>query len=59
MSRYSKALEYEYSAGLRQELIAEASEQFAREIDGALAMLHAAAEKSSLLARSLARAGED
>src|SRR5206468_1474593 len=59
MSRYSKALEYEYSAGLRQELIAEASEQFAREIDGALAMLRAAAEKSPLLARALTRAGED
>jgi hypothetical protein len=59
MSRYSKALEYEYSAGLRQELIAEASEQFAREIGGALAMLRVAAEKSPLLARALARAGED
>ena len=59
MSRYSKALEYEYSAGLRQELIGEASEQFAREIDGALAMLRAAAEKSPLLARALTRAGED
>jgi hypothetical protein len=58
MSRYSKALEYEYSAGLRQELIAESSEQFAREIDGALAMLRAAAEKSPLLARALTRAGE-
>jgi hypothetical protein len=59
MRRYSKALEHEYSAGLRQELIAEASEQFAREIDGALAMLHAAAEKSPLLGRALERAGED
>jgi hypothetical protein len=59
MTRYSKALEYEYSAGLRQELIGEASEQFAREIDGALAMLRAAAEKSPLLARALTRAGED
>src|SRR5438067_2544945 len=58
MGRYSKALEYEYSAGLRQELIAEASEQFAREIDGALAMLHTAAEKSPLLARALERAEE-
>jgi hypothetical protein len=59
MRRYSKALEYEYSAGLRLELIGEASEQFAREIDGALAMLRAAAEKSLLLARALTRAGED
>jgi hypothetical protein len=59
MGRYSKALEYEYSAGLRQELIAESSERFAREINGALAMLRAAAEKSPLLARALTRAGED
>ena len=58
MGRYSKALEYEYSAGVRQELIAESSERFAREIDGALAMLHAAAEKSPLLARALERAEE-
>jgi hypothetical protein len=59
MSRYSKAPEHEYSAGLRQELIVEASERFAREIDGALAMLRTAAEKSPLLARALTRAGED
>jgi hypothetical protein len=58
MHRYSKAPEHEYSAALRQELIAESSEQFAREIDGALAMLRSAAEKSPLLARALARAGE-
>ena len=58
MGRYSKALEYEYSAGVRQELIAESSERFAREIDGALAMLHTAAEKSPLLARALERAEE-
>ena len=59
MSRYSKALEYEYSPSLRQELIGEARSSFAREIDGALAMLRAAAEKSPLLARALTRAGED
>jgi hypothetical protein len=58
MSRYSKALEYEYSPGLRRELIGEVSEQFVREIDGALAMLRGAAEKSPLLARALTRAGE-
>ena len=58
MSRYSKAPEHEYSAGLRQQLIAESSERFSREIDGALAMLRAAAEKSPLLARALARARE-
>jgi hypothetical protein len=59
VSRYSKAIEYEYSAGLRLELIAESSQRFARQIDGALAMLRAAAEKSALLARALTRAGED
>ena len=58
MRRYSKAPEHEYSAALRQELIAESSERFSREIDRALAMLRAAAEKSPLLARALARAGE-
>jgi hypothetical protein len=59
MLRYSKAVEYEYSPGLRRELITEASEQFAPEIDGALAMLRTAAEKSPLLGRALARAKEN
>ena len=58
MSRYSKAMEYEYSANLRRELIGEASERFASEIKDALAMLARGAEKSPLLARALARAGE-
>jgi len=58
MSRYSKALEYEYSAGLRRDLIAEAAAAHGTAIDGALAMLGSAAEKSPMLARSLARAGE-
>ena len=57
MRRYSKALEYDYSAGLRRELIAEATAA-PREIDDALAMLGRAAEKSPLLARALERAGE-
>ena len=56
MSSYSKALEYEYSADLRRELIAEAGRYHGREIDGALAMLSSAAEKSPLLARALSRA---
>ncbi len=56
--RYSKAMEYDYSANLRRELIGEASERFSAEIDGALAMLESAAEKSPLLARALARARE-
>jgi hypothetical protein len=58
MTRYSKALEYEYSPGLRRELIAEAGHHHRREIDEALAMLRASAEKSPLLARALARGEE-
>ena len=54
--RYSKALEYEYSAGLRRELIGEAERNHGRQIESALAMLRSAAEKSPLLARSLSRA---
>lgn len=59
ISRYSKALEYDYSAGLRRDLIAEAYGQSRNAIDGALAMLRAAAEKSPLLARALARGEEN
>lgn len=58
LNRYSKALEYEYSPSLRRNLIGEAAEQHGRAIDGALAMLQTAAEKSPLLARALARARE-
>jgi hypothetical protein len=56
--RYSKAPEYDYSPALRSELIAEVSATHGAQIDGALAMLHLAAEKSLLLARALERAGE-
>jgi hypothetical protein len=56
--RYSKAAEYEYSAGLRRELIGEAIAGNRRAIDDALAMLARAAEKSPLLARALARSEE-
>jgi hypothetical protein len=56
MKRYSKALEYDYSAGLRRELIAEAEHQHRPQIESALAMLRSAAEKSPLLARALSRA---
>jgi hypothetical protein len=56
MSRYSKAVEYEYSPNLRRELIAEAAERHAADIESALAMLRSAAEKSPLLARSIQRA---
>jgi hypothetical protein len=57
-SRYSKALEYEYSPSLRSELIADANAAHRRAIDDALAMLGRAAEKSPLLARALARSEE-
>jgi hypothetical protein len=59
MRRYSKALEYDYTPELRRELIAEATARHGAAIDGALAMLHSAAEKSPLLARALRRAGEN
>ena len=58
MHRYSKALEYEYSPALRNELIAQELRLQEREIDAALAMLHANAEKSLLLARALERSRE-
>jgi hypothetical protein len=58
MLRYSKAPEYEYSPALRDELIAEAIHFHGRQIDAALAMLRASAEKSPLLARALSRAEE-
>ena len=58
MRRYSKALEYDYSADLRRDLIAEATEQHRADIERALAMLRSAAEESPLLARALARAEE-
>ena len=56
MSRYSKALEFEYSPSLRRDLITDATREHRRDIESALAMLHSAAEKSPLLARALARA---
>ena len=58
LGRYSKALEYEYSPALRNDLIANATARHGREIDDALAMLRSAAETSPLLARALARSGE-
>jgi len=56
MGRYSKALEYEYSPGLRRELLAEASRFHGRDIDSAMAMLIRAAEDAPLLASALRRA---
>jgi hypothetical protein len=58
MRRYSKALEYEYSPALRDELIAQEVRLQGGKIDAALAMLRASAEKSPLLARALSRAEE-
>jgi hypothetical protein len=54
--RYSKALEHEYSADLRRELLGEAERDHRSQIESALAMLRSAAEKSPLLARALSRA---
>jgi hypothetical protein len=56
MGRYSKALEYEYTPSLRQELIADATRRHAREIDLALVMLGDASEKHELIAQALNRA---
>jgi hypothetical protein len=58
MSRYSKALEFEYSAELRRDLIAAAEAHFSHDINDALAMLRSASEKSPLLAQALARVRE-
>ena len=56
MSRYSKSLEFDYSADLRRDRIAEAEHLHGPQIERALAMLRSAAEKSPLLARALSRA---
>jgi hypothetical protein len=56
MRRYSKALEYDYSPGLRAELIGNALAQYGQKIDGALAKLGEAAAQSPLLASALRRA---
>lgn len=45
MRRYSKALEYEYSPELREEVLAEARSEHGPAIDSALEMLEAAAER--------------
>ncbi len=57
MKRYSKALEYDYSAELRRDLINKAAAHCRPAIDGALAMLRSAARQSPLLASAMARAG--
>ena len=55
MQRYSKALEYEYSPTLRKELISQEVRYHGRAIEAAVAMLHASAKHSLLLARALDR----
>jgi len=55
MTRYSKDLNYEYSPNLREQLLTQEMQLQGRDIDDALAMLSAAAEKSELLARALSR----
>ena len=56
MQRYSKDPNYEYSPRLRGDLIAQELRLQGRDIEGGLAMLRSASEKSPLLARALARA---
>ena len=56
MQRYSKDPNYEYSPSLRGDLIAQEIRLQGRDIEGALAMLRSAAEKSPLLARAFGRA---
>ena len=53
--RYSKAIEYEYTPQLRQDLLAEAGERHRAEIESALAMLSAAAETAPLLRKAMER----
>ena len=56
MKRYSKDPKFEYTPQLREDLIAQELRLQGHDIEGALAMLRAAAEKSPLLARALQRA---
>lgn len=55
MNRYSKALEYDYSPALRQELQSEARRWHGAAIDSADAMLDEASRGSPLLKRALER----
>lgn len=55
MRRYSKALEYEYSPGLRREVLADARRRFGREIDAALAALAAMGQRWPAIARAVER----
>jgi hypothetical protein len=55
LSRYSKALEYDYSPALRREVLAQAERTHRPQIRQALAMLESGARGSRLLARALER----
>ena len=59
MHRYSKATEYDYSPGLRRNLIAEAARHHLSDIAEALATLERAAQESPLLARALTRSASE
>ena len=59
MTRYSKALEYEFGPETRRRRLDEASARHAVSIDDALAMLARAAEKAPLLQRALERSTPD
>ena len=56
MKRYSKDPNYEYTPKLREDLLAQELRLQGNDIDGALAMLRSASEKSPLLGRALSRA---
>ena len=55
MGRYSKALEFDYSPSLRRDLLEQEFQLQGRDIDDAVLMLEAAAQRSPLLSRALAR----
>jgi hypothetical protein len=55
MRRYSKAPEYEYTAGLRREVLADARRRFGGDIDAALAGLAAMGQRWPAIAQVLER----
>lgn len=59
MRRYSKALEFDYSPGLRAELLADAAHRHESQIGSALASLRLAAATVPLVKRALGRAGTE
>jgi hypothetical protein len=56
MSRYSKALEYEYSPGLREQILAESHAGNREAIAGAMAWLHGAAARYPAIAQCIEQA---